>query len=1602
MKRIGFIFSFLFLVAVALGQSAPPTQISASNDTGLSLYTAYSTGLGDVNLTNGNMTLEIPLIKLPGRAGNAMDVALQYDSKNWVPHYVISGDGSTIVYTWQIEKRDIQAGDMGWRFNVEEMIPGGWATDGNGNQTGYLPNIVMLKDGSKHSIGEIRFCCGTSLDAEDASALGVDTGSSDFLVRPKHGGALDFPALGGYSSDTDSNGNTYSDFVDTLGRTVTITNQGLLPHLVTFKDSSGTTQTITLNYSTLTLFSTDPNSPYYVPSPSFALPAQSHGFYWVWVNRPAPNSQYALLTSITLQDGTQYQFGYNGYGELTSVTLPIGGYAQYSYAAYTHLENYWWGPGYNMAADFREVTSRTVCNGAGLCGTTTYTPTISSIYVNNNRMDVVEASGTTLAHLTRHNFTQASIAGEVCDKFYSPREISSYAYAGSADSSQLLRTVVTNYNSYTGGACGDLYLPTTITTSLNDIGATPLVKQEQFDYDTYTAHVFYPFATDPCCQTAQDVAVPIDNAIAHREYDYGWGSRGPLIRTTTSDWLKTSTYTARNTHILGRKLNEKVYDGNGTLVASTLFEYDNYREGLWDYSVVQHVSVGVPRGNPTASAAWRNTDGAYLWTTREYETSGNLRKITDPRSHITTLDYGDRIGNAVCGSLQRAYLTAVTNHLGQQTLGTYNSCTGTVYSVTDPNSQMTRYLYDLMGRTTNVYYPDGGQTIHAYYAYPNFFQINTQRYVGGGNWTSKWTELDGLGRLRREASWNGQSYNMWDELVVCYDVVGRVSYKAYPFEDNGWVWSMNCDFAGDHFYYDSLNRPTQVQHSDGSTLDTTYLGRATSITDEGNGTTRLQRISQVDGLGRLRSVCEVSSTSLIGSGGSPVDCGQDIDRWGFLTTYDYDVLANLTAVHQSGLADRAFTYDSLSQLTYAWNPESGPAWYGYDDDGLMTARTRPLPNQGDVNTHVTTYYAYEPLHRLTSKTYTDNTRSVWLTYDETSRWRNSVPNGIGHQTSAWTSTWDGASIGEFVWGYDPMGRVQHVGMCTPRTCGWAGYDMYYNYNQLGQTISQFNAVGVWQYNNYDGAGRLRSVTSSLNDASHPGTLLDNIHYEAAGIGSLTMNNGRLSESRLYTARGWLQSVNVPGRYSFNLNFAPDGNVTSSSDSVNSNWNYIYDAFNRLSTAVASDGRGCSEVYDRFGNRWQQNNYNGSCPAPQYGFTGSNNRIDGRSYDAAGNLLNDGSHSYTYDAEGRITAVDSGNTARYDYDAFGQRARNSFNNFEFLYDLDGHAVTMLDKNSGGWQRGEVYAAGRHVATYANATTYLSHSDWLGTERLQTDINGNAYNNWLSYPFGESWSSAGVTDRHFTGKERDWESGLDYFGARYYASALGRFMSVDPQVTDLTRQIDPQQLNMYGYGRNNPLRYTDESGEEVKEAIHVVTYEVHGATANEALANARTTSGFKSETGEAMSGTTSATMQIVNTSVERSVTPGSPLVDSFATSEVKSADVKLDQTITLPSWAEQTKSSPEEQKAFTDAVSGLKEHEEGHAAINRQQAQKLDKSLPGTTGRGQGKTPQDALNKATKNMVQKENNKAQQNNAQTRTQQQEYDKKTDHGRKQHEPQ
>ena len=118
-------------------------------------------------------------------------------------------------------------------------------------------------------------------------------------------------------------------------------------------------------------------------------------------------------------------------------------------------------------------------------------------------------------------------------------------------------------------------------------------------------------------------------------------------------------------------------------------------------------------------------------------------------------------------------------------------------------------------------------------------------------------------------------------------------------------------------------------------------------------------------------------------------------------------------------------------------------------------------------------------------------------------------------------------------------------------------------------------------------------------------------------------------------------------------------------------------------------------------------------------------------------------------------------------------------------------------------------------------YYYHADPAETPLVMTDLSGNVAWKADYLPFGEDYqiTSTHENDKMFVGKEKDKETGLYYFGARYMEAVIGRFIcpdpigAVDPKTGRIKQMIihDPQRINFYAYGLNNPYKYVDRDGE-----------------------------------------------------------------------------------------------------------------------------------------------------------------------------------------------
>jgi len=218
---------------------------------------------------------------------------------------------------------------------------------------------------------------------------------------------------------------------------------------------------------------------------------------------------------------------------------------------------------------------------------------------------------------------------------------------------------------------------------------------------------------------------------------------------------------------------------------------------------------------------------------------------------------------------------------------------------------------------------------------------------------------------------------------------------------------------------------------------------------------------------------------------------------------------------------------------------------------------------------------------------------------------------------------------------------------------------------------------------------------------------------------------------------------------------------------------------------------------------------------------TSNQLSGWNYDASGNLLIDGFNTgYAYDAEGRVSGEGQwviGNPSTfspatsYVYDADGSRVAKSGSSAVDYIEFGGRQLARL---SGGQWTDLIYGVSGLLAevpgTQAGTPVYRM-VDHLGSVAGTLNSSGTLLSSLDYAPFGQIFAGGTADPYVFTGKERDTESGNDYFGARYYGSSMGRFTSPDPVLITTERLMNPQQLNLYAYVANNPLRFIDPTGE-----------------------------------------------------------------------------------------------------------------------------------------------------------------------------------------------
>jgi RHS repeat-associated protein len=938
-----------------------------------------------------------------------------------------------------------------------------------------------------------------------------------------------------------------------------------------------------------------------------------------------------------------------------------------------------------------------------------------------------------------------------------------------------------------------------------------------------------------------------------------------------------------------------ITNGNGTRIAETDYAYDQFSAVCaGSPSCVTPTAHDEANYGPTSSAPRGNATTVTKQcfngpcgtgnpaNTDTYDETGQLFTAKDPNGNLTQYSYADNYsscsGAAPPSSPTNAYVTSITNALRQVSTFCYGYGDGQLRGATDPNLQTTTYVYnakpptctlqDSLGRLGEILYPDGGTE---YLCYNDSLyngstsspspSVTTTRSVNSGTSIVSVAAMDGVGHVIQSQLLSDPDNPTY--TVTAYDGLGR-SYQTYnptrcnnpPTTNCGEnTWGLTTTF------YDSLDRACLVVPPDGAlpssstcptlgsqpsnTVLTVYSGNTSTVTDQAGKS----RESFTDGLGRLTKVLE--------------------DPYGldYETDYTYDALDDLLCVGQKGTNSgafsttcssnavswrpRSFSYDSLSRLTSATNPESGTTSYSYDADGNLVSKTVPAQNQTGSAT-VTLSYCYDALNRIASKAYTAqscpmSSAIAAYTYDQAACLGASSCFNVGRRTGMTDQA------GSEAWSYDQMGRP----LAVQRTTNGITRTFPYTYNYDGSTNTLIYPVIYTGQNEQvtmtytqGGAGRPIALESSGNTY-----VATNVHYAPNGQlcyvlqgwdgdwYSTTTFNNRLQPSRIQHLQmfsgtappvcgvapiydGGCCSSLVDLSYNFyDVDNHNNGNVIQIANNLNTGktQSFSYDSVNRLATAetAATYSTGpadCwSEQYtiDPWGNlsaiSGVSSAYTG-CTQESLSLTPTtNNQLedtgDDYVYDASGNLTQAGAggNSYTYDAENHLI---SANGVTYTYDGDGNRVTKSSGTM-YWYGANSASLEESDL-SGNLQRMYYFFGGQRVArqlTDNEVGFYLT--DHLGSVRY---LGGSSTGYSIDYyPFGGIIVNDDTGDDRyqFTGKERDAESGLDNFINRYNSSSLGRFMSPDPANFGAVDEY-PQTWNAYSYVANNPLNAIDPNG------------------------------------------------------------------------------------------------------------------------------------------------------------------------------------------------
>ncbi|MDI4650714.1 MULTISPECIES: RHS repeat-associated core domain-containing protein [Pseudoalteromonas] len=578
-------------------------------------------------------------------------------------------------------------------------------------------------------------------------------------------------------------------------------------------------------------------------------------------------------------------------------------------------------------------------------------------------------------------------------------------------------------------------------------------------------------------------------------------------------------------------------------------------------------------------------------------------------------------------------------------------------------------------RTTIFEYDDKGMLLLVDGPRSDVNDITTYQYYENGNLKQIenalghkiiFNQYDTAGRVTEFVDENGKVSSF------AYDIMGKITTFSqegrtytYSYDAVGNLIEVNNGLGAVYYLYDSANRLITIKDDNENKIDYEYdtannllgiknedksgellytlrylydtVGRISRVTlDESNSIDY-----KYDAYDNLIETIDPTSNSLIDVYNQLNDKIKSVDQAENETSYNYSN-GKLISVTDALGRETMYEYNGFGDVTRTISPDTGETTFQYDEAGNLIAKQDARG--------ILVQYNYDNLNRVTSIKYPDESENVTFEYDNVSE----SQNGIGLLTKVTEPT----GVTEFF--YTPHGEIKETKF-MPIGAGFV-QSVKYNFNNVGNLSQQTYPSGMVVNYSHDSNGNVISISAQKNNMST--VIATNLDYLPYGpLNYLEYGNGLVLEQsfdRAYRLTNKKVTDTYDKEYSYNYL-----NIQSIDDLLNSSLSqsFEYDLIDRLTNSQGRYGD-LRYSYDNIGNRTSK--AVNSVEIPYSYSEGVLNSVNGvsRSYDPAGNTLNDGIRSYQYNQAGRLINTQSTTVEyNYQYNFLGQRTHKQWQSAE---------------------------------------------------------------------------------------------------------------------------------------------------------------------------------------------------------------------------------------------------------------------------------------------------------------------------------------------------